>query len=61
MHGGLIDAVDPVALSGRSLTRPIQLTYVDAPPDDTPDVMILASPVKPGRPGPAVDQDRPED
>ena len=61
MHGGLIDAVDPVALSGRSLTRPIQLTYVDAPPDEIPDVMILASPVKPGQPGPAVDQDRPED
>jgi len=57
IHGGLIDAVDPVTLAGRSLTRPIQLRYVDAPADDVPDVEILATPVRPGQPGPAVADD----
>jgi MFS family permease len=51
--GGLVDAVDPIAISGRSLTQPIQLDYVDMPADDIPDVVVLATPVTPGEPGPA--------
>jgi len=51
--GGLIDAVDPVALTGRSLTQPIHLSYVDAPEDATVDVEIVSTPVVPGQPGPA--------
>jgi hypothetical protein len=57
LHGGLVDAVDPVALTGRSLTQAIPIRMVDAPPDDTPDVVILASPVTPGQPGPADEED----
>jgi MFS family permease len=53
MSGGLIDAVDPVAVTQRSLTQPIALSYVDAPPDGTPDVDVVATPVTPGQPGPA--------
>jgi hypothetical protein len=51
--GGLVDAVDPIAISGRSLTQPIQLDYIDMPTDDIPDVVVLATPVTPGEPGPA--------
>jgi MFS family permease len=51
--GGLVDALDPVAITGRSLTQPIQLNYIDAPDDDVPDVVVLAMPVVPGEPGPA--------
>lgn len=51
--GSLIDAVDPVAVTGRSLTQPIQLRYVEAPDDNVPDVEIVATPVIPGQPGPA--------
>jgi len=51
--GGFIDALDPVAVTGRSLTQPIHLTYVDAPEDATADVEIVATPVVPGQPGPA--------
>ncbi len=53
VHGGLIDAADPVALAGRSLTQPVDLTYVPAPPDDIPDIEIISSAIVPGRPGPA--------
>ena len=56
--GGLVDAVDPIAITGRSLTQPIQLDYVDMPPDDTPDVVVLATPVTPGEPGPAKPADQ---
>jgi MFS family permease len=51
--GSLVDAVDPVAVTGRSLTQPIQLRYVEAPEDNVPDVEIVATPVIPGQPGPA--------
>jgi MFS family permease len=51
--GGLIDAADPVAVTSRSLTEPVRLRYVDAPPDATPDVDVVATPVVPGKPGPA--------
>lgn len=51
--GSLIDAVDPVAVTGRSLTQPIRLSYVEAPEDSIPDVEVVASPVIPGQPGPA--------
>ncbi len=54
MPGGLIDAADPVALSGRSLTRPIRLDYVDAEAGEAVPVE-RTSPVEPGRPGPAND------
>ena len=49
--GGLVDAMDPVALSGRSLTVPIRLKYLDASTDG-PSVPFV-SPVVPGLPGPA--------
>jgi hypothetical protein len=49
----LIDAVDPVAVTQRSLTQPIALSYVDAPDEGTPDVEVVATPVTPGQPGPA--------
>ena len=53
MTGGrLIDAADPVAVTSRSLTEPVRLRYVDAPRDSTPDVEV-ATPVVPGKPGPA--------
>ncbi len=51
--GGLVDAVDPISISSRSLTQPIQLDYIDAPDDEIPDVVVLATPVTPGEPGPA--------
>ncbi len=51
--GGLVDAVDPVAVTSRSLTQPVALRYVDAPEDAVADVEIAATPVTPGRPGPA--------
>jgi MFS family permease len=49
----LIDAVDPVAVTGRSLTQAITLRYVDAPDDHVADVEVVATPVVPGQPGPA--------
>jgi MFS family permease len=50
---GLLDAVDPVSITGRSLTQPIQLDYVDEPPPPTAVATEIASPVIPGQPGPA--------
>jgi MFS family permease len=47
----LADAVDPVSVTGRSLTTPIRL---DPDPRDS-DLAAPASPVVPGRPGPADD------
>jgi MFS family permease len=49
--GGLVDAMDPVALSGRSLTAPIRLHYLDH--GDNVPVVPYVSPVQPGQPGPA--------
>jgi len=54
---GLVDAIDPIAVTGRSLTQPIALDYIDLPPDDIPDVVVLATPVTPGEPGPAKQAD----
>jgi len=51
--GGFVDAADPVAVTSRSLTQPISLRYVDAPADGVADIEIAATPVTPGRPGPA--------
>ena len=50
--GGLVDAMDPVTLSGRSLTQPIALHFVDSHDETIPHV-DLVSPVVPGVPGPA--------
>jgi MFS family permease len=57
--GGLVDAADPVTVTSRSLTQPIHLAYVDAPEDAIPDVEVVATPVTPGQPGPAVQDDPP--
>jgi MFS family permease len=54
VSGGFIDAVDPVAVTQRSLMRPIAIRYVDAPDEGTPDVELVATPVTPGEPGPAL-------
>ncbi len=51
--GGFIDAADPVAVTSRSLTQPVQLRYVDAPEDGVADIQTSATPVTPGLPGPA--------
>jgi MFS family permease len=58
VSGRLVDALDPVALSGRSLTAPIPLDYVDKP-DGTESVVYL-SPVVPGQPGPADNELEPD-
>ncbi len=55
MHGGLVDAIDPVAVSGRSLTTPIALDYIDKAEDAVAVPHI--SPVVPGQPGPAFEED----
>jgi MFS family permease len=55
-EGNLVDLVDPVSLSGRSLTSPMPLGI-----DDPPDGIDLATPVVPGVPGPAPEEpDAPE-
>jgi len=51
--GTLVDALDPVALSGRSLTTPINLHYLEE--DDESTGIGLVS-VVPGQPGPADDE-----
>lgn len=58
--GGLVDALDPVTLSGRSLTQPVYMQYVDGATDDGMAVSII-SPVVPGVPGPAPAPEHPED
>jgi MFS family permease len=50
--GGLIDAVDPVAVTSRSLMAPIPLDYVDES-DQAAEADLVATPVTPGKPGPA--------
>jgi predicted MFS family arabinose efflux permease len=54
-HGRLIDAIDPVALSGRSLTTPIRLHYID----DGQDAIAVpfTPPAKRGQPEPTADSD----
>jgi MFS family permease len=47
----LVDAMDPVALSGRSLMTPVQVQYLDEE-HDGPSVEMV-TPVVPGQPGPA--------
>jgi MFS family permease len=54
---GLVDAIDPVALSSRSLTAPIPVQYLDDGNDQLS--VTLISPVVPGQPGPA-DADDPQ-
>ena len=56
----LVDAADPVALTQRSLTRPVSLRIVDAPDDETPNVETVLSRVTPGQPGPAEDDKAPQ-
>ena len=51
VSGSLVDALDPVTLSGRSLTTPITLHYLD---DELAPGIKLVS-VVPGQPGPADD------
>ncbi len=50
-HASLVDAVDPVAVTGRSLTQPLTLD-VDKQAEP-PSMSYLSSPVAPGKPGPA--------
>ena len=50
--GTLVDALDPVALSGRSLTTPINLHYLDYDEEKTGVGLVS---VVPGQPGPADD------
>ena len=50
----LVDAVDPVSVSGRSLTTPTTLRYVDGEDDGDDGIEFTgATPVIPGKPGPA--------
>jgi MFS family permease len=51
VSGGLIDAIDPVALTSRSLTAPINLRYIDDGKE--PIAVTIVSGVVPGVPGPA--------
>jgi hypothetical protein len=51
---GLIEPLDPISVSGRSLTTPVSLEYVDEP---TGEVFDVASPVVPGQAGPANGED----
>lgn len=53
VHGGLIDAADPVALAGRSLTMPISVAHGAQGHEHEPGDEVLASAVVPGQPGPA--------
>jgi MFS family permease len=48
---GLVDAMDPVALTGRSLTAPVALHWIEDAGDAPLDTIV--SPVTPGQPGPA--------
>lgn len=54
---GLVDAIDPVALTGRSLTGPTNVEYLDGEDDDIPPEH--ASEVVPGQAGPATDSPEP--
>ena len=52
--GGLIEPLDPISVSGMSLTAPISLEYVDEPAGEVFDV---ATPVVPGQAGPATEEE----
>lgn len=54
-HHGLVDAMDPVTITSRSLTQPVPMNYVDDPDQEHEALSYVSSPVKPGRPGPARD------
>jgi MFS family permease len=58
VSGKLVDALDPVALTGRSLTAPIPLQYMDSGNGD--GAVTLLSPVVPGEPGPAESETDPD-
>lgn len=49
----MLEPLDPISVSGRSLTQPMTLDYVDEP---TPEVVDVASPVVPGQAGRAADE-----
>jgi MFS family permease len=51
LHAGLVDAMDPVALTGRSLTAPVAVHYLDGG-QGGPEVNPVSD-VVPGQPGPA--------
>ncbi|HEY7600564.1 MAG TPA: MFS transporter, partial [Candidatus Limnocylindrales bacterium] len=54
MHGRVpLEPLDPISVSGISLTSPVSLEYVDTP---SADVAQVASPVVPGQAGPADDE-----
>jgi MFS family permease len=53
----LVDLADPVSISGRSLTQPIALDYVDREDDQPAGLEYISSPVVPGQPGPADEED----
>jgi MFS family permease len=55
---GLVDVADPVAVTSRSLMRPIQLKYVDGENGEESALDYDASPVIPGQAGPAPDSER---
>jgi MFS family permease len=50
---GLVDVVDPVAVTSRSLIQPIPLDYVDDGTGGPSGLSYISSPVEPGRAGPA--------
>lgn len=50
---GLIDVVDPVTVTTRSLIQPIPLEYVDDLAEGLSGLSYISSPVEPGRAGPA--------
>jgi predicted MFS family arabinose efflux permease len=54
-RGGLVEPVDPVSVTGRSLTQPIALDYVDD--DLSGGLSYVASPVIPGQAGPGSVED----
>jgi predicted MFS family arabinose efflux permease len=56
----LSDPVDPVTVTSRSLTQPIPLRYVDTDDEGPPSLAYVSSPVVPGRPGPAGEQESDE-
>jgi len=53
---GLVEPVDPVGITSRSLMQTIRLRYIDDDNDGTGGLSYLSSPVVPGRAGPAREQ-----
>jgi MFS family permease len=57
----LVDAADPVAVTSRSLTRPVPMRYVEDEEDQS-GLSYISSPVVPGQAGPATgDEDEPQE